>query len=1097
MLSPHGLTRPALAVALNALLVAAVCAIGPTDSLAAPKSAAAVRSSVPAGTVLIGTPLAPTTTAVVNFAELARREALGVKPIVPERVLIRDEDENEMDREPGADVVGQIPPQGFLRSQPFAPFVASPSPTTNFMGLDDVPMVDSSYIVIPPDVGGAVGLTKILTGLNNNYRILDKATGAVLSTVGTATFWAAATGGAHLNELTDPRTLYDPYNNRWIVEMQTVTTGAGLLLVGVSQTSDPSGTWFLYSFATGATLDFPVVGFNKNWISVSINRYSNTGTFQRGINLIVNYPLARTGAGSATLVTLPAGGNFCSAPCATYSSTSDTLYVVTHLGSAAATYVIETITGTSAAPVYTTGPALTRPGGGWVQPSGQILPQSAPISGASACAGTPCPVESQDAQIRSAPVYRKGSIFYTQTVGLPSGGLTHTGVQWTRIVAPGGAFVDGGRIEDPTATATNGGKWYAYPHIGVNALGDFMVGYSQFSSAQHPSAGYSVHLAGDAAASIRDPVIYHAGADYYHKTFTTATGRNRWGDFSQAQVDPSDDQTLWVVQEYAKVRATTDDGNTGSNASKWSTWWAGLAPPSVTIDAGPSQSEGNSGTTAFNFTARLSYAYGLPVTVNYQTSDGTATVADNDYQAATSSVVIAAGSTTTPLTVNVVGDAKCEANETFGVTLTSTVTGGVTNAIPLGAQNASTGTIQNDETNKTITATAGAGGTIAPSGPVSVACFGSQAFHIEPSDKCHVILDVKVDGISVGALSDTTLSNVILDHTIAATFAALGADSITASAGPGGTITPNGLTLVACGGSQSYTIAPSDSCHVILDVKLDGVSAGAIASHTFNDVQANHTIAATFNAIVLVLSETHVNASCSDSANGSIDLSVAGGDSPYTYAWSTGPTTQDISGLAPGAYSVTVTGASGCTAFLGVVIGAPQYNIVSSAGANGSIAPLGTVVVDCGDDTMFVISPDTGFTFDQLLVDSAPATPAASFPFTHVTGSHTIHATFKAEVTAVEEAIPTDFGLGRVSPNPATGTMWLKFAVPRESAVRVSVVDLQGREVAMLASGSYPAGWHELLWNGRTGRGPAPTGMYIVRFQAAGRNLLRRFVLTR
>src|SRR5439155_7743047 len=76
----------------------------------------------------------------------------------------------------------------------------------------------------------------------------------------------------------------------------------------------------------------------------------------------------------------------------------------------------------------------------------------------------------------------------------------------------------------------------------------------------------------------------------YHKTFSTATGRNRWGDFSSAQVDPSDDQTLWTLQEYAKTRTGTDDGNTGSNSSKWSTWWAAVGPNvtyTITASAGP------------------------------------------------------------------------------------------------------------------------------------------------------------------------------------------------------------------------------------------------------------------------------------------------------------------------------------------------------------------------------------------------------------------------------------------------------------------------------------------------------------------------------
>jgi hypothetical protein len=48
--------------------------------------------------------------------------------------------------------------------------------------------------------------------------------------------------------------------------------------------------------------------------------------------------------------------------------------------------------------------------------------------------------------------------------------------------------------------------------------------------------------------------------------------------------------------------------------------------------------------------------------------------------------------------------------------------------------------------------------------------------------------------------------------------------------------------------------------------------------------------------------------------NGTVTLSVANGTAPYTYLWSSGQVTQNLSGLAPGTYSVTVTDAAGCTA---------------------------------------------------------------------------------------------------------------------------------------------------------------------------------------
>src|SRR5262249_37683040 len=115
----------------------------------------------------------------------------------------------------------------------------------------------------------------------------------------------------------------------------------------------------------------------------------------------------------------------------------------------------------------------------------------------------------------------------------------------------------------------------------------------------------------------------------------------------------------------------------------------------------------------------------------------------------------------------------------------------------------------------TITATAGAGGTITPSGATTIACGGSQTYTITPADKCHAIADVHVDGVSVGAGANYTFADVQANHTIDATFSTLGPFTITSSAGPGGTITPNGATVIPCGGSQTYTIAPSDKCHAI------------------------------------------------------------------------------------------------------------------------------------------------------------------------------------------------------------------------------------------------------------------------------------------
>lgn len=145
----------------------------------------------------------------------------------------------------------------------------------------------------------------------------------------------------------------------------------------------------------------------------------------------------------------------------------------------------------------------------------------------------------------------------------------------------------------------------------------------------------------------------------------------------------------------------TNDGDSDNNTNL-SLDFGFKTPVQVTIsDVGPAEGTGGT-TTAFNFTVTLD-SDGGNFSLNVNTSDGTATTADNDYQAISGGTVsfTAGGPLTQTVTVLVNQDNKVEANETFTVTLSGAPAG----VILLDA--VGQGTITNDD-NATVTLTGGA-----------------------------------------------------------------------------------------------------------------------------------------------------------------------------------------------------------------------------------------------------------------------------------------------------------------------------------------------------------------------------------------------------
>src|SRR5262252_3992280 len=159
-------------------------------------------------------------------------------------------------------------------------------------------------------------------------------------------------------------------------------------------------------------------------------------------------------------------------------------------------------------------------------------------------------------------------------------------------------------------------------------------------------------------------------------------------------------------------------------------------------------------------------------------------------------------------------------------------------AIALATQTAPTASIY------TITATATGNGSISPSGDQKVLPGADQTFTMTPLT-CNLVGNVRVDGVDQGPLTTYTFHSVNANHTIEAIFVPAPPDTITASAGGGGTISPAGAVVYDCGATATYTITAND-CRLIGEVLVDGLSQGAVPSFTFRDLRASHTITASF-----------------------------------------------------------------------------------------------------------------------------------------------------------------------------------------------------------------------------------------------------------
>ncbi|MFH1321902.1 MAG: PKD domain-containing protein [Bacteroidota bacterium] len=275
-------------------------------------------------------------------------------------------------------------------------------------------------------------------------------------------------------------------------------------------------------------------------------------------------------------------------------------------------------------------------------------------------------------------------------------------------------------------------------------------------------------------------------------------------------------------------------------------------------------------------------------------------------------------------------------------------------------------------------------------------------------------------GLCAGLLTVTITDNVgcISADAVTITQPNLLNASVTASSNVSCNTNCDGdATVSVSGGTGTYSYSWDDPSTQTA-VNATGLCAGTF---TITVTDANGCIAADnvniTEPLALSASITGTDVSCNGGNNGAADLTVSGGTSPYTYLWSNGPTSQDLTNLTTGTYTVTVTDAKGCIINDSIIITEPtaislttsvvdancgQSDGEASVSATGGTGAYTYLWNDIGSQTTATATGLAAGTYTITVTDANTCTATSSATIINISGG---------TATTVANANASGFGI--------------------------------------------------------------------------------------
>jgi hypothetical protein len=424
----------------------------------------------------------------------------------------------------------------------------------------------------PPDTMGTAGPSQFVIALNGRIRSFNKSTGVADGGINAATdsfFSSVMTPTSPgKNSTSDPRIRFDRLSGRWFVSMIDVPGNNAALPNRIMLAMSSSGViqantaWTFFQFQhdlvgptpnvdTGQFADYPTLAVDANALYLGVNVFSTAGGFLnttvyvvRKASLISGGPIVVTAfrglitAGSG-IFTPHGADNYDSTAAEGYIAGVDRIdRTALRLLRIATPGGTPTISEYLSIPIDTYSPPILVPNLGNASTNGYL--------------------DCVDYRLMAAH-YRDGLLWTCHNVGINNTGgvssVTRDGVQWFAITnIPTGAapiVSQSGLVYQATSTNSTTARSYWMGTIVASGQGHATMGFSSSASGEFINAATTGRLVGDPPGTMQAPFLYTHSVTVYNPAGDTGGSRGRrWGDYSYTSVDPSDDMTMWTIQEF-------------------------------------------------------------------------------------------------------------------------------------------------------------------------------------------------------------------------------------------------------------------------------------------------------------------------------------------------------------------------------------------------------------------------------------------------------------------------------------------------------------------------------------------------------------------